>query len=421
MKEHPYAEIRNNKIFRKAFLEFPVKEIGEVRDTVELAIKYFEDRFRIAEDKVGQLEKDIEISENKGSYLMKVIHMQNYLVNFDGLGDFGELIGRLEKHENTLKEIVSKNRIRNLKIKNEFLEELEKLVDHYNLNEAFSGINEIKTKWVRTGAVPEDDKDEIENRYNTLINHFFKRQKSFYDDKNSMVEEHTLEYKELIATGIKLEDQQDIEKSFNELKKLQQQWKDTANIPSEIYEPLISQFNEICEKVFNRYTEFKKGEQVKKTQELEKQVETRKKIIEEFVKDIEKENDLKQKLKTYKSQWDKQGVFFHKQIKELNDQFQYLSRKAIEISFVDNIVKGKIKSFATLKQNDKLKARIRILNSLVERDRKDLVQIEENLGMFTSKTGTIDKMVNSKVFNKKLNLEIKKELLTNYTARLKSV
>jgi len=202
---------------------------------------------------------------------------------------------------------------------------------------------------------------------------------------------------------------------------LQQQWKDTVNIPSEIYEPLSRQFKEISEKVFNRYTEFKKGEQVKKTQELETQVETRKKIIEEFIKDIEKENDLNQKLKTYKSQWDKQGVFFHKQIKELNDQFQYLSRKAIEISFVDNIVKGKIKSFATLKQNDKLKARIRILNSLVERDRKDLVLIEENLGMFTSKTGTIDKMVNSKVFNKKLNLEIKKELLTNYTARLKSV
>jgi len=421
LKEHPYAEIHNNKIFRKAFLEFPVKEIGEVKDTVELAIKYFEDRFRIAEDKVGQLEKDIEISENKGSYLMKVIHMQKYLVDFDGLGDFGELIGRLEKHENALKEIVSKNRIRNLKIKNEFLEELEKLVDHYNLNEAFTGIKDIKTKWVRTGAVPDDDKDEIENRYNTLINHFFKRQKSFYDDKNSMVEEHTLEYKELIAAGIKLEDQQDIDKSFIELKKLQQQWKDTVNIPSEIYEPLSRQFKEISEKVFNRYTEFKKGEQVKKTQELETQVETRKKIIEEFIKDIEKENDLNQKLKTYKSQWDKQGVFFHKQIKELNDQFQYLSRKAIEISFVDNIVKGKIKSFATLKQNDKLKARIRILNSLVERDRKDLVLIEENLGMFTSKTGTIDKMVNSKVFNKKLNLEIKKELLTNYTARLKSV
>jgi hypothetical protein len=298
---------------------------------------------------------------------------------------------------------------------------LEKLADHYNLNEAFIGIQEIKSKWIRTGAVPDEDKDEIENKYNTLINHFFERQKSFFDDKNDMLEEHTLQYKEIIEQGIKLKDQQNVEKSFNELKKLQRLWKEAANIPTQVYEPLVNQFKEISEDVFTRYTEFKKGEQVKKTQELETHVETRKKIIEEFIKDIEKEQNLGQKLKSYKSQWDNQGIFFHKRIKELNDQFQYLSRKAVEISFVDNIVKGKVKSFASLKQKDKLKARIRILNSLVERDKKDLVQIEENLGMFTSKSGAIDKLVNSKVFNKKLNLEIKKELLTNYTARLKSV
>ena len=145
MKEHLYAEIRDNKIFRKAFLEFPSKEIGEIRDSVELSIKYFEDRFSIPFNKVEQLEEKIEKIENKASFLMKVIHMQTFLINFDGLGDFEELYLRLKKQEDILNEIVSNNRIKNLNVKKGYLEELEKLVNHFNLNEAFTGIKEIKS------------------------------------------------------------------------------------------------------------------------------------------------------------------------------------------------------------------------------------------------------------------------------------
>ena len=74
--EHPFGHIVDGKIYRKAFLNFPEREIGEVRESPEESLAFFEERFKTAELKVTEIEKQIASNENKGSFLAKLLHMK---------------------------------------------------------------------------------------------------------------------------------------------------------------------------------------------------------------------------------------------------------------------------------------------------------------------------------------------------------
>ncbi len=53
----------------------------------------------MAVNKVASLEKAVEESENKGSYLMKLIHLRENLAKFDALGNYPALFDRLDAVE----------------------------------------------------------------------------------------------------------------------------------------------------------------------------------------------------------------------------------------------------------------------------------------------------------------------------------
>jgi hypothetical protein len=75
-----------------AFMGYPDRQIGEVKQSVEASVKYFRDRFETAIQKVDELYKLVEEAQNKGSYLMKLLHLRQYLIEFDGLGDYPALL-----------------------------------------------------------------------------------------------------------------------------------------------------------------------------------------------------------------------------------------------------------------------------------------------------------------------------------------
>src|SRR5690554_1005408 len=115
--ERDHAYIKEGKVFRIGFRDFPDKQVGEVRTDASAAFAYFESRFQLIERKVETLEQEVEQAENKGSYLMRLVHLKENLTEFDGIGDFEGLYARLERLEEQLRALIAANRISNLKIK----------------------------------------------------------------------------------------------------------------------------------------------------------------------------------------------------------------------------------------------------------------------------------------------------------------
>ncbi|HAI77155.1 MAG TPA: DUF349 domain-containing protein, partial [Microscillaceae bacterium] len=98
-KQHEFGYVQDGKVFLKGFLSYPDRQIGVVKESEEASIKYFENRFNIAKQKVENLRNLVEDNQNKGSYLMKLIHMRKYLADFDGLGDYKALFDQLDQIE----------------------------------------------------------------------------------------------------------------------------------------------------------------------------------------------------------------------------------------------------------------------------------------------------------------------------------
>ncbi|WP_332911376.1 hypothetical protein [Algoriphagus boritolerans] len=86
--EHPFGYIKDGKVYLKGFLGRSDREIGEVKENEASTLSYFEARFEQIKDKVTKLKSDIEENQNKGSFLMKLIHLRDSLFETDALGDF---------------------------------------------------------------------------------------------------------------------------------------------------------------------------------------------------------------------------------------------------------------------------------------------------------------------------------------------
>ena len=149
MAEHPYGYVQDGKVYRKAYGEHPALEIGEVKDTPEAAFAYYEQRYQQLQEKINQLEQDIHEKTNKGSYLMKLLHLKETLPQYEGLGDFIALYERLEQLEEYIREIINQNRERNLEIKTALLEEAKELEGIDNWKDSFR----ISRKIINSGQL----------------------------------------------------------------------------------------------------------------------------------------------------------------------------------------------------------------------------------------------------------------------------
>ena len=107
----------------------PARQIGLVKDTEEAALRYFAQRFDLLRTKVDTTLANMAASDNKGSFLMKVLHLKEQLNTYEGLGDFEDLQRQLVAAEEAMAVTVAQNREKNLATKLGFIQEAEALRD----------------------------------------------------------------------------------------------------------------------------------------------------------------------------------------------------------------------------------------------------------------------------------------------------
>jgi hypothetical protein len=81
--ENKYGFISDGKIYLKSVLGNPDREIGTVLLTDEKAVEYFQNRFKKLIEKIDQLEEELNVAPNKGSFLMKIIQKNNFIPTMD--------------------------------------------------------------------------------------------------------------------------------------------------------------------------------------------------------------------------------------------------------------------------------------------------------------------------------------------------
>lgn len=395
VKEIPFGKINEKKIYLNAWGENPERVIGEVRDNEESSVQYFVDRFSELNDKIDTLEREISSSENKGSFLMKLVHLKTQLPLHDGLGDYPALLARLNAQEALLEEIIEKNRIRNTEIKESLLEEVQIAADKINWKEATVEIHDIKARWIKTGNPAEDRHEELEEQFWGVIEAFFEKKKEFYEDKKLLGEKRKRDYEELIEQARGLEGLFG-KLRFEKVTALKEAWQEIGNIPKEEYDPLHRKFNGLLKPK-------RPSKPRVNTVDINSINSTLSRYLGGESYNFKKLEGLKSQLKNYRPQ-DFEG-------KNMRREAFRTIQLLMEKDFIDKIANKRFKNFRELEKIKKKQIRIGILEELINRDKTDLEKYQENSANFSSSANDTIGFVEKKLSQQQSKIEIKEALL----------
>lgn len=408
--EHPHGYIKDNRVYLKGFLGQEDRVIGEVKEDEASTLVYFETRFEQLREKVETLKSDIEENQNKGSFLMKLIHLRESLMQADALGDFVPLIADLTKQEEYLNGIIKANRVKNLEIKKALIEEAESMKDDTDWKATTEFYKELKLRWIKTGPVEKELQEEIEGRFNDIVQHFFENRRHFFEGLALQAEENIKVYEALVVQAREAHDFPDAKTAFEISKKIQREWKSAGKVPAEKRQPLWDEFSRLNNRIFSRYKRtLQTGPQMNPREVMQK--------VESLTEEIKKlaalptSYELIGKAKAIQEEWRKLPPRKPKEANLLTRSFQFFSDIVFEKAFLEKLVHGKYEDFDAKPETEKIQIKTALLKDLLHRDQTELDAAQNNTENFRVQSADFDIMMKKKLFALKRKVDVKNYIL----------
>lgn len=396
------AFIKGDKIVLKAQEGFPEREIGEVRENEAESFQYFIDRFDLLKKKVEEVQQQIETEDNKGSFLMKVINLNESLNSYDGIGDFVQLKAQLVNLEKMLEDYIQQNRKRNLEVKTTLIEEAKSYAANPDWREATEQLKELKQRWIRVGAVEDDKKVETEESFQAVFDEFYEKKKNFHEAKTLMMEARIKQYESLIEKAkIAQANSEGVNELINE-------WKSLENIPKEKYATLLRSFKKYTNQVKVQPKTQIKGKaadgNVVENEKLKSALLAELKEIKAALPNQSKE--AIDKAKEIQQKWKKIGKVLNRTI---NEEYFFLNDYIFEYHFLESLFQKKVSR--DTKEPEAIKFKMNLLRDLIQRDQRELNIFEENMEKFSLGTQKLDKLVGFKHEKQKRKLKVKQQIM----------
>ncbi len=429
-RETEFGYILDTDIYLKGYMGFPDRRIGQVKTTEEASMKYFEDRYQLAEKKVNDLENAITEAQNKGSYLMKLIHMRDYLTNFDGLGDYLVLFAKLDTLQAELNGMISINRVKNLEIKSALLEEAKTILAEQDIAEPLQllelsdKMKEVKQKWIKTGAVDETEEAALEKSFDETYQEFFYRRKNIMKFKAKEAKDRLFHYRKILTTADNLKFSDNFEDAFNEFRNLQTEWKTGGKIPHKKATEFWEKFKFANDLFFNRYKSFKNykaqfpeetPEQIKVKLEKEycKAGERLVTIGDEVVENVEK-------AKALLIDWKNLSTTFRNLDHDTAERFRLSCDHVFEYSYLMRVVKRKYPDIETKPKEDQFRIKTSFMRELIRRDESEIIIAENNI-LREQMNPKFDKKLLTNLAVQKRKVLVKKHILQSMEAALNAL
>lgn len=367
-----YGYVSDGKVFLKGYLGNPDRQIGEVKRTEQEAIDYFKNRFNIASSKVEQLESDVEEAQNKGSYLTKLVQLRKKLLSFDGLGDFVPLLERLDKLEVVLEDLIKVNQEKNLEIKRALLDETRAVqVENDDWQAATDMLQEIKSKWIRTGPVDKEYQEEVEGTFQLLLDTFFQQRRDFFSELNRVIADRIERYTELIAKSDSLMRMYDLDEASRILRQVRSEWKDVGEIPVKRSAKLYKQFKRSNQRIMDKINRIRGIV----TQPQENPLVTKQREMCREAEQLARSSDIIQaseRAKTLLNQWKEIRLPPRVGDKNIAERFRSACDKIFELSYLVRVISRKYPAFEIRTPQDQLNIKIREMEWLIKREKADL-------------------------------------------------
>ncbi len=414
--EHPYGYIKDGKVFLKGFLGKPDREIGEVKEDEASTLNYFEARFEQIKEKVERLKTDIQENQNKGSFLMKLIHLRDSLYESDALGDFIPLIEELNQQEVYLNEIIQANRSKNLEVKKALILEAEEMKNDTDWKETAEKFKDLKLRWIKTGPVDKEIQEEIEAQFNDAVQTFFENRRHFFEGLALQAEENIKVYEALVVQAREAHDLPDAKMAFEISKRIQKEWKEAGKVPAEKRQPLWDEFSKLNNRIFSRYKRgLNPGPQMD-PREVMKKIEA---MVEELKKMAHQPSSyaLTTRAKAIQEDWKKLPQRKPKEANLPARSYQFFMDIIFEKAFLEKLVHGKYPDFDEKPLEEQNQIKTAILKDLLHRDQGELDTMQNNSENFRVQTPDFEMMMRKKLSGLKRKIDVKNYILKQLSPR----
>jgi len=408
--EHPFGYIKDKKVFLKGFLSQEDRVIGEVKEDEASTLAYFEKRFEQLREKVEKLNRDIQENQNKGSFLMKLIHLKESLMSADALGDFVPLIEGLERQETYLNEIIQSNRSKNLELKKALILEAESKMNDTDWKETTEFYKELKLRWIKTGPVEKELQEEIEGKFENIVQHFFENRRHYFEGLALQAEENIKVYEALVAQAKEAHDLPDPKMAFEISKKIQKEWKISGKVPAEKRQPLWDEFSRLNNRIFSKYKRtlntmpsMHPRELIKKMEELTEKI----KSLSAKPSTIELINEAK----NLQQEWRKLPQRKPREANLTARSFQFFSDIVFEKAFLEKLIRNKYGNYENLAEKEQIQLKTALLKDLLRRDQSEMETAENNSENFRVQTGDFEIMMKKKLSGLKRKVDVKNYIL----------
>jgi len=389
----PYGYIKGDKVYLKGYFDFEDREIGVVRESDEESLKYFVNRYSTVLDKIQAVKDSIAEAENKGSYLMKLLHMRTYLAQYNGLGDFPALFLMIDELEDDIRGYIEKNRDKNYEIKKALLAEAEALRDDTQWKETAERFKELKQNWIKTGSAHKEVEDVLTERFNKALAAFFEKRKTYYKELNRQNKDRTSKYKSLLNQVKRINKIGGGADFVNEVKDIQKEWKDVGKIAQKVFLKLSNEFKRETSKFFNDLKMGTASEYVQPSSSYygsrqpvqpirrKSSIEVKRELLQ-TVEDMLKQ-DAPFNINTVKKvqeSWKELGKLPQAEDKDLNLKFRIVCNEIFESHFLDRTARSLEVEYDSMSPFEQLKAKADLLKQSLRQDEEELDNFNEEYG-----------------------------------------
>jgi hypothetical protein len=189
-------------------------------------------------------------------------------------------------------------------------------------NQKTQEILEIQKRWDVVGGVPRTKSKDLNKKFWSAFKTFFHNKNQFFKKLDEERDRNLKAKQELVARALELKSSADWAKTSQELKDLQNRWKEIGPVPEKLREKIYKEFKEACDYFFEQ----RRGIAEKADQEHEENLKRKEAIIEELQKGIAEGGTL-EKLHELQAQFNSIGFVPKNVVASVKSRFSEVTAK----------------------------------------------------------------------------------------------
>lgn len=323
--------------------------------------------------------------------------------------NYSALLDRFYNNRSIYFELKELDRKKNLEAKTEIVDKAEKLLEEESFNKAVKELNELHEEYKHIGPVPKEEQEALWNRFKSISDKIYSKRREYIEhmktelDQNLVLKSKLAEEATAFAS-FNSDRIDDWNKKSQEIMELQQQWKSIGGIPRNKADEVTKQFWGSFKTFFSNKSQFFKGIEEKRAENLRLKTELCEKA--EALQESDDFESTAETLKELQQQWRNIGPVPHKYKNSIYERF-----KAAVDHFFDRRRNQQSETEASYKEN--LKKKMELLDKMEElaKNKKGTQEDLENFKQAWDQIGFVPRKDINKV-QKRFN-EVSTSLIEN--------